>query len=166
MGRKPTGVPRDPSEYNAYYYNKNRVKILDHRKERYHTDPTVRSKSIERCRQRHRAKRAQSFTSLIHGTSPVTLEVLAKIDPAGFYPIGVFAKALSRAPFTLYRWIREGYIPPPVGQRPHPGRPQFLFRGDQIRAVVEAYVATDFSNVVSIEDTDFVKKWKEKLGYA
>ena len=110
----------------AYYrtwWEKNRERVLEHRKDRYANDPEYRQRSAEysrRSRQRKNQEEREAIrdsddgpggmaTRIPRMRKPESVEWKGKMVKA--YGIDVLCRAIGRSRVTVYSWERKGWMP-------------------------------------------------------
>lgn len=111
----------------AYYrtwWEKNRERVLEHRKERYATDPEYRDKAAEysrKSRERKSSERKAATEPTGDGPGGVVAVRIPRVRKptrvrwkrrmVQAYGIEVLCRAIGRSRVTIYSWERKGWLP-------------------------------------------------------
>lgn len=103
------------SDYNKGYYERNKEKLSEARKKKYHEDKEHREKIKENSREyRERNRKLEGFVGDLRGRKkgplpPMEHEINGK--KVKVYTTGYMARYLGMATSTLRSWIKKGLIP-------------------------------------------------------
>ncbi len=166
IARVKRGKRTIEQKYQEGYYENNREAILSGAKKRYDTDPEYREGVKKRARTRARGLR----TSTARVKPPIKLlastkaanRLLAHVVSGELYPLRLLANALNRDKSTITYWIERGILPKPERGLVR-GSWALLYRGDVMKKIIRAYLATDFTGKFRLSDTDFPKKVRRAL---
>jgi hypothetical protein len=118
--KESNGVDDDESKWTYKdWYERNKQKLAERRKDKYHKDKKYRAKVLEQNRE-YRAKKAEERNSkpkpkvrIPKHRKPVEMPVKVNghVVNLQMVHIGAFARAIGRSVPTIHQWERVGLLP-------------------------------------------------------
>lgn len=162
-GIRKTTTEDTTREYNHQYYLEHRDEILVKRRAAWKDNPKLKVVSREASRAARRRRAGGQVKSHVRSRLPITLDVLNVLKEDETYTLLFLSRVLHRSKNQIWRWVKARIIPEPIARVRSTGRPAYRFSSKQIRAIVEAYVETDFTEAYSLKQTGFPELVKAKL---
>lgn len=148
-GRERSKAERERNrEYQREYYEKNRERLLEEKRERYRSDPEYREEMRIRDLRRYwfdrRQKRKRELPELEFSDLKPRGEVTLTDADGGEHRVKVYdseavARIVNRSVQTVRNWVLSGVLPSPtlrgwdIGARGNP----LLYREDETRAIYD-----------------------------
>lgn len=138
----------EQQDFHREYYEKNKMSILEKKRDRYQNDPAYREAVKARTRQRYEAK--------VKREKPLDRMVI-RAEEGNYFSIGKVADAIGRKVGTVRAYHKRGIIPDTGYSDKRGWR---LYTREQLRIIASVFVRFDAGRLDSLDAVSEVLKKK------
>lgn len=136
---------KNQKDYNADYYQRNKERIAEQRRQKYQEDAKLRNKARARARRRYHEQLKSPDRKVGY--------TVKKVNGVPLYTIQYAASITDRRPDFIRSWEKQGFIPKSTYTDSRGWR---LYTEDQIKAMGFAFKKYDDGEWTKIQVRDYL----------